>query len=54
MSRVLLYMQAELIELEKELQQIALEDTTYADPHIILYSRQWYELNKSLRGGDDS
>jgi len=54
MRGFLLYVQAELIEREKEFQQFALEDTTSEDPHRIFYSRQWSELNKSLRGGDDS
>ncbi len=49
-ARNLLYMQAELNELELELQEIAIEDATCEDPKRLLYATRWRDLNE---GRDD-
>ena len=43
----LLYLQAELVALENDLQSIAAEDCASGDPHRTIYSRDWYTLSQS-------
>ena len=40
----LLYLQAEINELERELQEIAIEDRSSADAETQCYSREWWKL----------
>ena len=43
----LLYLQAELVDLEEDLRAIAAEDNTSEDPDRVIYSRDWYTLSRS-------
>ena len=47
----ILYMQAEISELETELQQIAVEDRFSGDPEKERFSREWWRL-AGAQGGD--
>lgn len=44
----LLYLQAELIELERKLKMYATEDANSKHPKRILYSRHWLSLSGSI------
>lgn len=44
----LLYLQAELIELERKLKKYAEEDANSKHPKRILYSRHWLSLSGSI------
>ncbi|KAI9808416.1 MAG: hypothetical protein M1827_007475 [Pycnora praestabilis] len=50
--RNLLYLQAELAELDNELHHIAVEDSNSDDAQRKLYSTQWWTLNQSMYHGD--
>lgn len=49
----LLYMQAELVQLERELECIAREDAESQDPERTAYCHSTKALLQSLQGGDD-
>jgi len=53
-SQNLLYLQAELVHLEQELQDIVKEDDESADPVRQSYKDSWSTLEGSLRLGGDS
>ena len=49
----LLYQQAELIELETELQALALADKSSDHPSRTLYEKHWHLLSRSAGDGND-
>ena len=50
----LLYLQAELVALESDLQKFSLEDRTSNDPHREFNSRDWYSLSMSEENIDNN
>jgi hypothetical protein len=49
----LLYLQAELVHLEADLDQIALADQSSGHPQKSVYSRDWWSLANSKNEGDE-
>jgi len=48
----LLYLQAELVSLEKELKRCTLEDRAEGSPEKLEYAVNWYSLMRSEEAGD--
>ncbi len=51
-SQNLLYLQAELVHLEKKLRALEARDYASQEGHRRNYSRDWYWLNRSVSEGD--
>ena len=51
--RCLLYQQAELLDLEADLERIALADKSSGDSQKESYERSWWALSKSAHDGCD-
>src|SRR5205809_922966 len=49
----LLYLQAELMHLEKGLRKTAIEDRESGDPQRMLYEKYWLKLKESAENGGD-
>jgi hypothetical protein len=53
-ARNVLYLQAELVDLEERLDQYTLTDINSEDPTEKKYSRNWYFLSSPVEGVDNS